>query len=510
MTVSRRKASSANYLFGLTQVFFVTLNGIILVPLYLKQMSVSLYGAWLAAGSVLTILSVVDLGIGIVLTQQLAGLFGRNDLSGYATTAFTGALGIIPAGAALALLGIALAFVMPSWFQLTSLEGRQLSEAIVLASLAAGFSTIAQTWGALPQSIQRTVGMGIVGNASLVVWIAATVLGLAARLGVVALGLGLLARSVFLASGYLVLIMRHWRMMHAPRPTFSGSVFLDLVKRSAPVLLSRIGGTVGQNAESAITALVISPSAAAILAISSRLAVVVRMVVGLIGSAVFASVSHIYAGGAERTRDVLKTLFFVSNLLLAIGLGATMAFNGTLVSLWVGADKYGGDALTFLIVLATAVSVIMTLNMNFLQSMGRFRDTSLIDIGEIPLRLLLMVILGARIGINGIVLAGLIATLALKGWAYPRLLMRSLQIGNRDAAALVTTGLLYLGLSIGLAVAWLWTAPVAANWLQLGVQGSLYMLAIAMLIVATSRNARRLATTLLIPGMTRIRKILTR
>lgn len=510
MTISRRKASSANYFFGLAQVLFVTLNGIILVPIYLQQMSVSLYGAWLAAGSVLTVLAVIELGIGIVLTQQLAGLLVKSDLKGYATTAFTGALGIVPAGGLLAFLGIALAFVMPAWFQLNDAEARQLTEAMVLASLAAGFSIIAQTWGALPQAAQRTVGMGIVGNASLIVWIAATVLGLAARLGVVALGLGLLARALFLTSGYLALIIHQWRTMRAPRPVFSRAILLDLVKRSAPVFLSRIGSAAGQNAEPAITALVISPSAAAILSLSSRLAVVVRMVVGPIGTAVFASVSHIYAGGADRTRDVLKTLFFLSNLLLAVGLGVTMAFNDAVVSLWVGPDMYGGDVLTLLIVLSTAMGVIMNLNMNFLQSMGRFRDTSLIDIAELPLRLLLMVALGTWIGINGMVLAAILATLAIKGWAYPRLLARSLRIGNRGAAALVTAGLPYLGLSIGLAVAWLRTVPVAANWLQIGVQASVYMLAIGMLIVATSRNARRLATTLLTPGMTRIRKMLTR
>lgn len=510
MIASRRRASSANYLFGLAQVFLVTLNGIILVPFYLQQMSVSLYGAWLAAGSILTILAVLELGIGTVLTQQLAGLLAKSDLNGYATTAFTGAVGILPVGALLAVLGATLAFVMPAWFQLNGAEARQLTEAVILASMAAGLNIIAQTWGALPQAAQRTVGMGIVLNASLIVWIAGTVLGLAARLGVVALGFGLLARALFLALGYLALIIHHWRIMHAPQPAFSRSTLQDLVKRSAPVFLARIGGAVGQNAEPAIAALVISPSAAAILTISSRLAVVVRMVVGLIGSAVFASVSHVYAGGVERTHEVLKMLFFLSNLLLAIGLGITMAFNGVVVSLWVGPDMYGGDALTFLVVLSTALAVIMTLNMSFLQSMGHFRDTSLIDIAEVPLRLLLMLALGAWIGINGMVLAGILATLALKAWAYPRLLGRSLQIGNRGAALLVTAGLPYLGVSVGLAIAWLRAAPAAADWVQLGAQVTVYMLMIGGLILATSQNARRMAAALLTPGLAQIRRVLTR
>jgi O-antigen/teichoic acid export membrane protein len=243
-------------------------------------MSVALYGAWLAAGSILTVLAVLELGIGTVLTHQLAGLLVKNDLKGYAIAAFTGALGILPAGGLLTLVGIVLAFMMPTWFQLNGIEASQLTEAVILASLAAGLNIIAQTWGALPQAVQRTVGMGIVLNASSIVWITVTVMGLLARLGVIALGLGLLARALFLSIGYLALIIHHWRAMHAPWPVFSRSVLLDLVRRSAPVFLSRIGGAAGQNAEPAITALVISPSAAAVLSISSRMAVVVRMVVG--------------------------------------------------------------------------------------------------------------------------------------------------------------------------------------------------------------------------------------
>lgn len=511
LTFNRRRASAANYFFGLTKTFFVTLNGFILVPLYLQQMSVSLYGAWLAAGSVLTFMSVIDMGIGIVLTQQLADLLGHNDLRRYATSAFTGMISIVPVGGVLATLGIALALVMPSSLHLAGSEGRQLTEAIVWASLAVGLSTISQTWGALPQAAQRTVGMGIVGNASMVVWIATTLLGLAARLGVVALGLGLFARSVFQTTGFLVVIVSHWRTMHVPRPAFSRSVLNDLVRRSAPVFLSRVGGAVSQNADPAITAFVISPSAAAILSISSRLAAVVRMLVGPIGSAVFASVSHIYSsGGIKRTGEVLKLLSVTSNLLLAVGLGATMAFNGSLVSLWVGGDMYGGETLTLLIVLSTAALVTTSLNMNLLQSMGHFRDTSLIDIAELPLRLLLMVALGAWIGIEGLVLASLIATLALKGWAYPGLLARSLKISNRSAAALVAAGMPYMGLGIGLGIAWLRAAPAASDWQQLGVQASVYMLLISMLILATSRNARRLATALLAPAVTQICKALTR
>jgi O-antigen/teichoic acid export membrane protein len=389
-------------------------------------------------------------------------------------------------------------------------ERVQLTTAIVWAAWAAALSTIAQTWGALPQAVQRTVATGVVGSISMVVWLIATLWGLSARLGVIALGIGLFARALFLTAGFLVVILMQWREMRLPSPMYSNRVIVDLVVRSAPVFLSRIGTAVVGNAQPAITALVISPTAAAILAISSRLADVVRMVLSQIGSAVFASLSHIHVTDRQRTPDVLKTLFFASNVLLAIGLGAIMAFNRSLVTVWVGVDKYGGDILTLLIVISTAMSVIMSLNMNFLQSLGCFRASSFIDIGEAPLRLMLMIGLGKTMGIKGLVLASLIGTLALKGWAYPKLLAEALQINIRRAAVIVGAGTIHFVLSMGLAIIWLVASPAAASWPQLAAQVGVFCFLISGLILVVSRGARGFATIVTAPVINRVRKALTR
>lgn len=44
--------------------------GIILVPIYLVYIPKDLYGYWLATGNILTIISLLDPGIGGVVTQK--------------------------------------------------------------------------------------------------------------------------------------------------------------------------------------------------------------------------------------------------------------------------------------------------------------------------------------------------------------------------------------------------------------------------------------------------------
>ena len=48
------------------------MGGIILVPIYLVYIPKDLYGYWLATGNILTIISLLDPGIGGVVTQKVS------------------------------------------------------------------------------------------------------------------------------------------------------------------------------------------------------------------------------------------------------------------------------------------------------------------------------------------------------------------------------------------------------------------------------------------------------
>jgi hypothetical protein len=75
--VSRRAATIANLIHQYVTTGLVIVNGIVLVPLYLKYIDFKLYGAWLATGNVAAWLLLADAGFSDILRQRTAHLYGQ-------------------------------------------------------------------------------------------------------------------------------------------------------------------------------------------------------------------------------------------------------------------------------------------------------------------------------------------------------------------------------------------------------------------------------------------------
>ena len=79
--VSRRFTSLVNLFFHYNAVVLVIVQGILLVPLYLRSIPVATYGAWLATGSILSWIDLVDPGLSDVLRQRVAYTYGKGDVA---------------------------------------------------------------------------------------------------------------------------------------------------------------------------------------------------------------------------------------------------------------------------------------------------------------------------------------------------------------------------------------------------------------------------------------------
>ncbi|MFX6330865.1 hypothetical protein ABTF76_21670, partial [Acinetobacter baumannii] len=78
-TPNRRRAATWGVLFGSGGAFLAIARNILLVPLYLKFVSLAEYGAWLATGATLIQLLVSDFGLAGVLMQRSAALHGAGE-----------------------------------------------------------------------------------------------------------------------------------------------------------------------------------------------------------------------------------------------------------------------------------------------------------------------------------------------------------------------------------------------------------------------------------------------
>lgn len=431
----KRKAALANFIFGQSQNIFIIFNGIVLLPIYLKHISFELYGIWLATGNIITWISVIESGLAMVLTQRLARNFGLGRMDRFAQIAVTGCVISLIMAAAIALIGAILSIYVASWFSVTDpVEARDLTNAIALAAIAGGIATIVSVIGALPQACLLTFGMGIVNLAATLAGLVVTVLALESNFGLTGLAYGLLARSGLQIVGLSLVNYRHWRILKLPSPTWSNEDAVDLMGDALPMFFARLTRSLGENSIAVISASIISPLAAATLVITGRLVLAIRMIVGLISSATFGGLASSFGEGdtVEIAKTFVRINWIVSSL-VAIGMGLAVAINESLVSVWIGSDKYGGLLINVLIVLAGIVEVLVISNTNLLQAIGRFRSTAWLELMGVSLRLALMFLLGWYYGVGGIVFGGIVASVIVNGVLLSGVIARAFNIPPEDA-----------------------------------------------------------------------------
>src|SRR5262245_81108 len=75
----RRRAAIATLLGTTTNTFVVSLQAVILAPLYLHFVGSRLYGSWLASGEMLVWMQTLDLGLPNVLIQRIGAADGAGD-----------------------------------------------------------------------------------------------------------------------------------------------------------------------------------------------------------------------------------------------------------------------------------------------------------------------------------------------------------------------------------------------------------------------------------------------
>ena len=80
--MNKYSASIFNYLFSSINSIVIIINGIIMVPIYFKFMSVSTYGAWLATGNIAAMLGLIESGFASVITQKMSVAIAEKDNNG--------------------------------------------------------------------------------------------------------------------------------------------------------------------------------------------------------------------------------------------------------------------------------------------------------------------------------------------------------------------------------------------------------------------------------------------
>lgn len=375
------KASIYNYLFNSINAIVMIINGIIMVPIYLKFMPMSTYGAWLATGNVVAMMGIVESGFASVITQKMSVAIANNDNKLFFRLAGANIYTALMMASFLFLLGMSITPFVADWINADEQIKQSITAAYIISLASAAISLIVSLLGAFPQVWQETKTIGIIVTIVNIVAIIALIIYLYLGFGVVSLALGYITRALLNLLSQGIWILVKWRNLNLSMPGFNIDDIKELLKACLYPFFSRISNVLVGNSQSFIIAIFINPSLAAIFDITSKIAIVSCNFVNMANGSFFALFSLTFASKNKITINNLVqriSKFFMTVLISALLF--TMIFTRPIVHFWVGLDKFGGNFLLGLIVIATLITQLKLYYTNLLYTGGLINKSAKLDV----------------------------------------------------------------------------------------------------------------------------------
>jgi O-antigen/teichoic acid export membrane protein len=189
-----------------------------------------------------------------------------------------------------------------------------------------------------------------------------------------------------------------------------------------PMFLTGIGGQMNMFTDYIVVSLVADPVAVVTFSITQRLMTVLGGFVSSFSEVGWAGLAELRATGQselfERRVLELIRIFLGAGLCL---LAMLAAFNQHFVRLWVGLPYYGGDALTVLTAVQTAVVAYFMFFAWTIDMSGDTRYRIVVSLPGAISNVVLSALLGRRLGLYGVTLATVVVYVLGEGWYAPYL-----------------------------------------------------------------------------------------
>ena len=370
----RRRTATYGIVFGYAGIGIALLRNVLFVPLYLHNIPLPEYGAWLATGGALALLLINDFGLSGVVTQKASASYGAGELQ------VLGLLGgsslAIGALLALSLTGLSLILLpfLPGLDSLDVAVKQRVVNCFLISVGANALGVFGSTAISMLRSLQRPVLSGTVLLGADAANIAVTLFGLFSGWGLYALAGGVLLRAVVIAAAAPIGLMSIARREIGMCIQVSASALRQLMGESARFFLSSIAMKLQLQANVLFIGAILGPTSAAVYGLTVRAHETVLMLIGQINAALVPSVTHLVgSGNRERFEAVLLRIAKLLGLGAGAALSLTILLNEDFLKLWVGAYAFVGQNVSILMGAALFTSSIGYIAYDALIAHGRFQ-----------------------------------------------------------------------------------------------------------------------------------------
>jgi O-antigen/teichoic acid export membrane protein len=465
----RRQNAVFGILFGYASIAVALARNVLLVPLYLHNIPLAEYGAWLATGGALALMLINDFGLSGVVTQKISACFGAEDftkLGPLAGSAF--AIGALMA-LGLSLISIGLVPLLPGLDTLSEVQRHTIVQCFFLAIAANTVGVIGATAVSVIRSLQRSALAGSILLISDLINIAALLALLFNGKGLYAIALGVLLRSAVVASAGSVGMWVCTRSLNV-RLSVRWRTVRELLGSSSRFFLSSIAMKVQSQANVFFVNSLLGPTSAAVYSLTVRAHETVLMLLGQINTALTPSVTHLFgSGNLVRFRAVLLRLLLALGGITAFAMSLTIILNAGFLRLWVGEFAFAGQKVSIVMGMALFVSSVGYVAYDALLAQGKFQWVSRAFILTSVLNVLLLVLLVKR----GLWWAPAITLVTAGAWGayFWRKVSAGMGMSATEIRGLVSEFARIVGFSALVIGGFLLFYPMPVSWIALVVEG---------------------------------------
>jgi Na+-driven multidrug efflux pump len=478
-----------NLFFNYAATVVSIINGLAIIPFYLKFIENGLFGAWLATGNILVWLTIVEPGVGDVLQQRVAAAIGLNDKVNAGKYITSGIVISIAISIIVLVVGFCTSYFILDVLKLTSeIDTNQLLGAFLVAVVSTSITMVSYAFIGSNQGLQSSLGIGLIYLGSNILGITLNIYLLFHGFGLYSIAYATLFRISISCIGYILYLCYRLKKYKISL-SFDKNFFVNFSKLFSYTFIGKISSTIISNLDLILVARFIGPEMVTMLELTRRPIRILQGFTDRVSTSFIAPLANLKGeGDYSKIKSIFIRfiyLFIWTSTFIIFGF---VALNENLLAIWAGKSIFLGNPLNILLSVTLWISSLLYNLSNFSYALGNIKDNSTISMAKSIIYLILMLGLGYLFGVYGVILASLLSILASEAWYYPSVLNSILIFESSEVKFFMIETLKVLGAGAIVAAAILIFKPEIKNWIELIKWCGIYSFSFAILFIPISTH----------------------
>ncbi|MBZ9728689.1 oligosaccharide flippase family protein [Salegentibacter sp. JZCK2] len=495
----RKNAVKWNLAFQYLSLALGVIKGFLIVPIYFLFIDTELYGYWVATGSILVWINIIDPGAGTVLQQKVGYEYGNKNINRLNNLIGSGIIiGSIICGIAL-IFSYTFSFFIPQLLGFVNFKQEEvLINAFNIAAIGACFSLVTSVIRGVNYGMQNTKMPGLIEILASIIGIGVNVVMLYLGYGLYSIAFMLFVNGVLTALGNLI-FLRISSIKYGLNIHYSFVETFPLFKEFTYTFFSRLVNTLTSNFDLIIIARFIGAEMVTVIEMTRRPFKMAEGIVYKPAVALSPAISHLQGENKpEKLNNLLFKFFHFLIWAYCLIISGFLLFNQSLITLWLSEEMFAGILLSLLIVVGLSLKGFFSSigNLNF--ALGDIKESSKIIVAQNLLYVVFVIVLGKFFGIIGILAALLPSVLFTSSWYHLKRLKGKGIFTSLNISYILKN--LFLAMLVCVACYYLQPYLLINNWFDLISYASIYVTIFLIFFATFSKMFR----TTLIPVFRKI------